>query len=339
MKNRRLVYIIKTFVLICLLFLLFFANLALGSVKLPPNEIFEILRGGGDELYRSIIFDIRLPRICCALLLGGALSVSGFCLQTFFSNPIAGPFVLGISSGAKFAVAVALVCAVGMEKRISSLLMVSAAFIGSISVMLFITLISSLVRRASSLIICGVMIGYICSAATDFIVTFASDSDIINLRGWSLGSFSGASWSDVRTICFIVGISMLFSIFLLKPMAAYRLGETYARSMGVNIKLFRIKLVLLSSVLSSCVTAFAGPVSFVGIAVPHLVRGFFRSSEPLIVVPACFLGGSAFCLFSDLLARLVFAPTELSISSVTSVLGAPIVIFIMLKRSNRKNIS
>ena len=187
----------------------------------------------------------------------------------------------------------------------------------------------------SILVICGVMIGYICSAVTDIVVAFAQDSNIVNLHNWSMGSFSGVSWANLRVLLPVIGAALVGSFLLSKPMGAYQLGEGCARSMGVNIRAFRTALILLSSVLSASVTAFAGPISFVGIAVPHLAKGLFGTARPILMIPACFLGGAAFCLFCDGLARTVFAPTELSISAVTAVLGAPIVIWIMLRRRLR----
>ena len=176
------------------------------------------------------------------------------------------------------------------------------------------------------------MIGYICSAITDFVVTFADDSDIVNLHGWSQGSFSGMSWGNIKVAVVVVGIAAVCTFLLSKPISAYQLGEAYAQSMGVNIKVFRVVIILLSSILSACVTAFAGPISFVGIAVPHLMKRLFGTAEPMLMIPACFLGGGAFCLMCDLIARTAFAPTEVSISSVTAVFGAPVVIYMMLHR-------
>lgn len=187
----------------------------------------------------------------------------------------------------------------------------------------------------SLLVISGVMIGYICSAITDFVVTFADDSNIVNLHNWSMGSFSGMNWSNVRTMTVVVFTSLILTFLLSKPMGAYQLGEMYAQNIGVNIRRFRIELILLSSILSACVTAFAGPISFVGIAVPHLVKSLFRTAKPIVIIPASFLGGAVFCLFCDLLARTMFAPTELSISSVTAVFGAPVVIWMMLHRGSK----
>ena len=176
------------------------------------------------------------------------------------------------------------------------------------------------------------MIGYICSAITDFVVTFADDSDIVNLHGWSLGSFSGSSWSNIRVAAVIVAVAAVWTFLLSKPIGAYQLGEHYAQSMGVNIQLFRIWIILLSSILSACVTAFAGPISFVGIAVPFLTRKAFGTSKPIVIIPGTFFAGAVFCMSCDLIARMALAPVELNISTVTSIVGAPIVIYMMVKR-------
>ena len=280
--------------------------------------------------------EIRFPRALAAAVLGGALALSGYLLQTFFQNPIAGPFILGISSGAKLVVALVMVCSLGRAVHVSSMVMIAAAFVGAMISMGFVLLMSRMMDRMSMLIVSGVMIGYICSAVTDFIVTFADDSNIVNLHNWSKGSFSGISWENVILLSAVTFLSFLMVFCMSKPISAYQMGEAYARNMGVNIPLFRSMLVILSSVLSACVTAFAGPVSFVGIAVPHLVKSLFRTTKPILMIPGCFLGGAVFCLLCDLLARILFAPTELSISTVTAVFGAPIVIFIMIRRKKGK---
>ena len=199
----------------------------------------------------------------------------------------------------------------------------------------FVLAISKKVNKMSILVISGIMIGYICSAVTDFVITFADDSNIVNLHNWSMGSFSGMSWDNVAVMAGVVLITLVITFFMSKPISAYQLGETYAQNMGVNIRLFRVALILLSSVLSACVTAFAGPISFVGIAVPHLAKSLLKTARPILVIPACFLGGAVFCLLCDLIARTVFAPTELSISSVTAVFGAPVVIYIMIRRQRQ----
>lgn len=315
---------------------LFALNLFWGSVSLAPGAVLTALLGkGGDALAGNIILQLRLPRAVMTVLLGAALSAAGYLLQTFFANPIAGPFVMGVSSGAKLAVALTMVVFLDRGMLTSSATMIAAAFAGAMASMAFVLAVARRVQRMSILVICGVMIGYICSAITDIVVAFAQDSNIVNLHNWSQGSFSGISWDNICVIAPVVLISLALAVLLSKPMSAYQLGEGCARSMGVNIRAFRAALILLSSVLSACVAAFAGPISFVGIAVPQLMKGLFGTAKPLVQVPACFAGGAVFCLFCDLAARTVFAPTELSISSVTAILGAPIVIFIMVRRRTR----
>lgn len=316
-----------------LFFIIVVLNINTGNVHISVAKILKILfLRDGEAVEYNIIWKIRLPRILMAALLGGALSLSGFLLQTFFSNPIAGPFVLGISSGAKMAVALTMIVFLKYIGTFSSYTLVMAAFIGALISTGFILLMSKKIHHMASLLVGGIMIGYICSAITDFVVTFADDSDIINLHGWSQGSFSGTSWSNIGVAAVIVGITVIFTFFLSKPIGAYQLGEGYAQSMGVNIKFFRVALILLSSILSACVTAFAGPISFVGIAVPFLTRKAFGTARPLIIIPGTFFAGAVFCMLCDLIARMVLAPTELNISTVTSILGAPIVIYMMLKR-------
>lgn len=332
-KKAQIRYAVSFVILIVLLLLLFFWNINAGSVQMSVKEIFEIIvKKTGEQTAYNIVWQIRLPRILAALLLGGALSVSGFLLQTFFGNPIAGPFVLGISSGAKLVVSLVMIFLLSRGIASSSLVMILAAFVGSMISMGFILLVSRKVKRMSMLVICGVMIGYICSAVTDFVVTFADDSNIVNLHNWSLGSFSGTTWGNVQVCAVVVLISLALAFLMSKPMSAYQLGENYAQNMGVNLKAFRISLILLSSVLSATVTAFAGPISFVGIAVPHLIKSLMKTAKPILIIPGCFLGGAVFCLFCDLIARTVFAPTELSISSVTAVFGAPVVIYMMVRK-------
>ncbi len=312
----------------------------MGSAEISPADVFRILflDGGSDPRLQTdaeIILNIRLPRVLAALILGGALAVSGVLLQIFFANPIAGPFVLGISSGARLVVALVMIACLSGGIVLNSAGMALASFAGSMLAMSCVLAFSGRVKNMSVLIVCGVMIGYLCSALTDFAVTFADDSNIISLHDWALGSFSGISWENVRVMTVIIATALFFTMLQVKSISAYQMGETYAANMGVNIRKFRILLVLLSSVLSACVTAFAGPIAFLGVAAPHLIRNLFRTSRPPVIIPASFLGGGVFCLFCDLIARTAFSPAEVSISSVTSVFGAPIVIWIMLHRKKK----
>jgi iron complex transport system permease protein len=334
--DRRIRYITVTAALILVFAFLVILNIGTGSVKISVGSaLFAVFKGSPGTLEHDIIWKVRLPRMAAGVILGGALALSGFLLQTFFNNPIAGPFVLGISSGAKLTVALMMVFVLSRNSTVNSAMLISSAFIGAMLSMGFVLLISRRVRRASVLIICGVMIGYICSAITDFVVAFASDESIVNLHNWSQGSFSGISWDNVRVMAAVVFIASVLVFLLSKPIGAYQLGENYAQSVGVNIKAFRTALVLLSGILCACVTAYAGPISFVGVAVPHLIKAFIKTAKPIAAIPLCFLGGALFCLGCDLIARMVYAPAEMSISSVSSLAGAPIVIYIMARKAAR----
>ena len=328
MARYTTVYLFLT----ALLVVLFLCNIIAGSAGLTVSEVLTAFTGKADTAVKAIVMDIRLPRALAALILGGILAVSGFLLQTFFDNPIAGPYVLGISSGAKLMVAIAMITALSKGRYMNSFFMIMAAFAGSLMTMAIVLLVSMRVKNMALLVVCGVMIGYICSAITEFMVTFADDSNIVNLHNWSLGSFSGINDDNVKVMAIIAAVSMIAAILLSKPIGAYQAGEFYAKNVGVNVRFLRFMLIILSSMMSAVVTAFAGPVSFVGIAVPHIVKRMLKTVNPLVMVTACFLGGAVFCLFSDLFARLIFAPTEVSISSVTSVFGAPVVLFVMLER-------
>ncbi len=318
--------------LVILTLLLGIAGICFGSVSISAQDIAAAVFGGEKSTASDIILISRLPRVIAAVVLGGALAVSGYLLQTFFANPIAGPFVLGISSGAKLVVALTMIVFLGNGVMLDSAGLIIAAFVGSLLSLGLIIPVSGRAQKNYMLIVCGIMIGYICSAITEFIVTFADDSNIVNLHNWSMGSFSGIGMDQAAVMSAVVFAAMIPTFLLSKQIGGYQLGEAYARNSGVNIRWFRLAVILLSSLLSACVTAFAGPVSFVGIAVPHIVKRMLGTAKPRAVIPASFLGGACFCLLCDLIARTVFAPTELSIGSVTAVLGAPVVIVIMMSR-------
>lgn len=316
-------------VMVCLAVLLvvfFFLTLLTGSVKVPFAEIF--------DRENAIVADIRLPRALLSMIIGGALSVSGFLLQTYFKNPIAGPFVLGISSGAKMVVAILLFMSVYFSFQITSFGMIAAAFIGSMLVIFFLVIIARHIDGMVALLIAGIMTGYICNAVCDVLVTFFSDNDVVNLHNWTKGSFSGADISSVRVSFIIVMICFVLVLCLSKPIEAIMLSESYAFTMGVNVKRLRLFIIIVSGVLSATAAAFAGPISFVGVAVPFLSTKLLKNTKPLFVIPVCFILGAFVCLVCDLIARTVFAPTELNISTVTAIIGAPVVIFMII--TNRK---
>ena len=335
MSKVRICVVFSLFIILLVAAVILSAHI--GSVSIPAKDIINIVLKGNrsNSVAYNIIWKIRLPRIMLASLLGGALSLSGFLIQTFFRNPIAGPFVLGISSGAKLFLAITTIIMTGLFNQMPVSVTVIASFVGSLLSLLLVLLFTGKVRNMSILLVIGIMISYICSAITDLLINFANDSDIVNLTHWSKGTFSAATWQDVHISAFIVLPTLLVVFFVSKPMGAYLLGEGYAKSLGVNIKVFRVLLVLMTGILSSCVAAFAGPISFVGIAVPHISRQLLKTTKPILMIPASFLCGALFCVLCDLAARTMFAPTELSISTVTSAIGAPIVIWLLISRRRR----
>lgn len=333
-KGNRTRRCIAVFIFLGIGTLLFFIlNICIGSISIAWPDMIKMIAGQkASETTTKILWDIRFPRAAAVVILGGALSLAGYLLQTFFNNPIAGPFVLGISSGAKMVVALVMVLFMGKGIRVTSAAMILAAFLGAMISMGFVLLMSRRVHNMSMLVVSGVMIGYICSAITELVITFADDADIVNLHNWSRGSFSGMTWENVKVMTTVVFLTFVAVFLMSKPLSAYQLGDAYAKNVGVNLRLLRICIVVFSSILSACIVAFAGPISFVGIAAPHLVKKLLNTAEPIVMIPACFLGGSVFCLFCDLLAKTMLAPTELSISTVTAIFGAPVVLWIMVKK-------
>lgn len=334
LRTRR---IVRVFVLLGVAVVaLLAANLCIGSVHIPLAQLWSILTGeGGSDSAYQVVWNIRLPRLAAAGLLGAALALSGLLLQTLFGNPIAGPYVLGISSGAKLAVAFVMVVLLNEVQVMTTATKMLAAFVGALATMGCVLMAARHVRSSSTLVIFGVMVGYVCSAATDLLVTFAGDASIASLRTWSQGSFSGINASQVGVMACVVLAASACVFALSKPLGAYQLGERYAVSMGVDVRVFRMMIIGLASLLAACATAFAGPISFVGVAVPHVVRRLLGTSKPLVVIPATFLGGAVACLACDLIARSLFAPVEMSISTVTALFGAPIVIWVLLGRKRQ----
>lgn len=339
MEKKRIIRYGAAFISLAVLFVIILvASINTGSVHISVMEIINILlkRTGEEAAAYSIIWKIRLPRLLMAAVLGGALALSGYLMQTFFRNPIAGPYVLGISSGAKMVLAVVTIIWSGHIASMPVSLNVLTSFAGSMLCMLFVLFFAGKVKSMATLLVVGVMIGNICSAVTDFMINFANEAQIVNLTHWSLGTFSGASWTNLKAATVLILITFILTFLTAKPMSAYQLGEDYAKSMGINIKIFRIILITLASMLSTCVTAFAGPIAFVGIAVPHITKLLFGTAKPIVMIPAVTMCGSIFCMACDLIARTALAPSELSIGTVTSVIGAPIVIWLMVGRKHER---
>ena len=320
----------------CALLLVLNANT--GSVRIAPLDVFRIvlLRAGEGTSDYNVLWKIRLPRLLAAALLGGALSVSGFLLQTFFRNPIAGPYVMGISSGAKMCVGLVTIFMLKQVGGMPFYVTMLAAFGGSMLCTGFVLLFARRIHSMAMLLVVGIMVGNICSAITDFMISFAAESEIANLTAWSLGSFSAISWQNLNVTAAVIGVTLVGVFMMSKPIGAFALGDGYAQSMGINVQVFRMLLILTSSLLSACVTALAGPISFIGIAVPQITKMLMRTARPLVIIPGTFLCGAVFCMMCDVIARTAFAPTELAISSVTAVFGAPVVIYLMARRKGAR---
>lgn len=334
-KRTCILFVLGT----ALLMVVFLLNICLGSVHISFDEIKNAFTENDKTAYSHyiIITTIRLPRILAAFIGGASLAVSGLMMQIFFQNPIVEPYILGISSGANLFVGLVMLggFTFGLS-HISSTGMLIGAFLGAMLIMLIVILVSQKVKSITTLLIIGLMLGYICSAVTSILTALADREKIAGFSLWTMGSFAGFKWSDVQYV-YIVTIPFLIMAFLMsKPLNTMLLGEQYAKSMGVSIRLFRFLIVLVSSVLTAAVTAFAGPVSFVGLAVPHIVRLIFKTSNNKIMIPAVCIYGAVMVGICDLAARIIMVPTELPISAVTSIIGAPIVIYLLMRKKGAK---
>lgn len=310
-------------------------NIALGSVEISISEIFASIFSpeSVEKAKVSIVMNIRMPRAIAALCGGAALAVSGVLLQIFFSNPIVEPYILGISSGSNLFIAIVILggYTFGMAS-INSMGMFLGSFLGAMAVMLIVVLVSRRVRSVTTLLIIGLMLGYVCSAATSVLTMLSSAEKLAKYTARTMGSFSGFTWEQAG-ILLAVSIPFLFIAFLMsKPLNTMLLGEKYASSMGVSVKGFRVAIVIVSSVLTAVVTAFSGAVSFVGLAVPHIVRILFRTGDNRIVIPACCLYGAVMTGLCDLAARLLLSPAELPLGAVTAVIGAPIAVYLLTSK-------
>jgi len=326
----------KRFTLVIVLFLIgvfvcLLLNIALGSVNVPLGETVKVLFGG-NSTFRQIILGIRLPRAIGALMGGASLAVAGLLLQVFFRNPIVEPFVLGISSGASFFVSLLLLGSYYFGAvSVGTLSLSAAAFIGAFLVMLIVLSVANKVRDIITILVVGLMAGYLVSALSSFLTAFAQSENVHRFVMWSLGSFSSFTWKEVQLLSIAGSVLLVGSYLMAKPLNAFLLGEDYAASMGVNIKTFRYIVIFLSCALAAVVTAFAGPVAFIGLAVPHMARLALGTSDNRVLIPVCILAGALVTGVCDLGARLLFAPIELPISATTALFGAPMVIFFLIK--------
>ncbi|GHV21096.1 iron ABC transporter [Clostridia bacterium] len=330
MKNKGYICYGITIVIL----ILFLCNLFYGTVSIPASAVMDILLGKEVESssWTNIVLQSRLPQAITALLAGAALAVSGLLLQTLFQNPLAGPSILGISSGANLGVAIVMLYAGGVVGiNLSSIL---AAFAGALVVLLIILYFSSKVRSNVLVLIIGMMVGYLASSGISILNAFASSESIRSYVLWGLGSFSTISSQQIPLYSSTILVGLIGSVLLIKPLNLLLLGEHYASNLGINIKRTRILILIVTGFLTAIVTAFCGPISFIGLAVPHVARMVLGTSNQQLLVPATLLSGAAIALFCNLLTILPFGNSLLPLNAVTPLLGAPIIIYVILNRRN-----
>lgn len=329
------------------IFLFFFLNLVLGSVSIPLRAVWNILWGTGNEsvIWQNIIWKSRVPQALTALVAGAGLSVSGLQMQTVFRNPLAGPSVLGISSGVSMGVAFVVLLSgslggVALSKLgfMGEIALTIAAIVGSLSIMALIVFVSQKVRGNVTLLIIGVMIGYIANAVIGVLKFFSVEEDIRAYVIWGLGSFARVSGDQMTLFICIMVVLLPLSFLLVKTLNLLLLGDAYARNLGLNIKRARLLVITCSGVLVAIVTAYCGPIIFLGLAVPHLCRGMFRTSDHRILMPASLLAGASLALVCNLIARMPGFEGALPVNSVTALVGAPVVMSVLFnKRRNEMN--
>ena len=329
------------------IFLFFFLNLVLGSVSIPLRAVWNILWGTGNEsvIWQNIMWKSRVPQALTALVAGAGLSVSGLQMQTVFRNPLAGPSVLGISSGASMGVAFVVLLSgslggVALSKLgfMGEIALTIAAIAGSLSIMALIVFVSQKVRGNVTLLIIGVMIGYIANAVIGVLKFFSVEEDIRAYVIWGLGSFARVSGDQMTLFICIMVVLLPLSFLLVKTLNLLLLGDAYARNLGLNIKRARLLVITCSGVLVAIVTAYCGPIIFLGLAVPHLCRGMFRTSDHRILMPASLLAGASLALVCNLIARMPGFEGALPVNSVTALVGAPVVMSVLFnKRRNEMN--
>lgn len=328
---------LRSLSLIILPLLLFPACMLWGSVDIPPSQVLTILTGGTPDshVWQVIIMESRLPMALCAMLAGAALSVAGLLLQTTFNNPLAGPSILGISSGASLGVALVMLALGGAVTSYGIgyyAAVVTGAMAGAMAVLLTLLIFSRMVKSTPMLLIVGILVGYLTSSAISLLNFFATQEGVHSFVIWGMGSFAGITWSRL-TIFAAVGVtSLLLSMLLVKPLNALLLGPRYAESMGVNIQRTRNALILLSGLLTAAVTAFCGPIGFLGLVVPHIARLWMKTSNHAILLPATALTGSSLGLLCTLLSVLPAKTEVVPINAITPVIGIPVIIYIILAR-------
>ena len=319
--------------LILLFAVVFVLDILLGSIDIPLSE-FRAVLAGEQSVYADIIRDLRLPKAITAVLAGCALSVAGLLLQTFFRNPLAGPDVLGISAGAGLGVALLLMSSTVLPAFIilSGWGQVISAVLGAVAVMMIVIAVSLRLRSAVSLLIVGIMIGSICGSLIGVLQNLNNPDTVKIYIVWTFGSLGAVTWSYLQIMFPLILLGLLSALVLSKPLNALLLGEQNAQSLGVSINFIRTSIVAVAALLTGVTTAFTGPIAFIGIAVPHLARGLFRTSDHRALLPATMLCGATLMLICDIITQLPSGGNTLPINSVSALFGAPVVIWVILRR-------
>ena len=330
----------KTFIILAIsLVLIFILNISLGSVFIPFKQIILALlnENTNNEAWKTIILNFRLPKAITAILVGSGLSISGLLMQTLFRNPLAGPFVLGISSGASLGVAILILGASFIGINITAFAYTNwglaiAASLGAFLVLSAVLLAAIKVRNTMSILIIGLMFGSLTAAVISVLAYFSSASQLQQYLFWSFGSLGNLTWHEIITFLVIFLIGLLLVVFIIKPLNSLLLGENYAKSMGVNIKLTRNTTLISTSLLTGVITAFSGPIAFIGLAVPHLTKLLFKTSNHKTLIPAVAISGAIIMLICDSIAQLPNSEYTLPINAITSLFGAPIIIWLLIRK-------
>jgi iron complex transport system permease protein len=328
--------------MLVLLIILIIFNISLGSVYIPFSKIFAALTGSSleEKGWENIIFQFRLPKAITAILVGSGLGVSGLLMQTLFRNPLAGPFVLGISSGASLGVAVTILAGMSLGIGLSQLgiggnwILVLSASLGAFTVLSVVILVSLKIRDSMSLLIIGLMFGSATGAIVSVLQFFSKAESIQAYLIWTFGSLGGLSWDELKLFIPVVLVSLGWAYTLSKPLNALLLGDHYARSMGLNIRRTRLVIIVVTSLLAGTITAFCGPIAFIGIAIPHITRLIFNTANHRLLFPMVIICGAILMLFCDIIAQIPGQEYTLPINAVTSVLGAPVVIWLVIRRKD-----
>jgi len=340
--------IILNLMLLLGIILFFVLNIAVGSVYIPFPDVIKILLGQGsdNQVWVNIILKSRLPQTITACLSGSGLAIGGLLMQTLFRNPLAGPSILGISSGASLGVAFVIMFvgniggfAFSGIATIGNFAIVFAAFAGSVLVLFLILFLARKVKNNAMLLIIGIMVGYISSSLVGVLQFYSISENVHAFAIWGLASFSNISWIQMKLFVPVILIGLFFSFLLIKPLNMLLLGENYAKNLGLNIRKYRLLIILVTGILTAVITAFCGPVAFLGLAVPHLARMLYSTSNHKVLVPGVLFFGALLALFCNLIARMPGFDGALPINAVTSMIGAPIVISVILKKKKLNSLN